>query len=114
MRTALYVYAPTTLSITTQEDNLSLSPMDEQSPRVPLNHGGNSLPVGLGIYMVQSHQPIFVSPSGEGSVELETTPDAVAGNKDRWPDPPPRVTNAFGVTNTAVQDFFMSKAVANP
>lgn len=110
MRTAIYVYAPATLTITTQEDSLTLASMNPRIPAVMLDHT-NSLSVEAGVYMVLSNAPI--SASSTGDVEVESTDGTVMRDKDKWPVPPTRVTAELSLTIESIQDFFSAKSIAS-
>lgn len=112
MRTAIFVYQPTVVSIRTNESNLELSRMD--SGTVVLLAGQNEQPIGPGIYKIVSSQ------------DVEVTGDALAfdvvvapNNKDNPPTLPPRLAsqNPIPIDAAALQAFFAvpeSKDLANP
>ena len=107
MRTGIYVYADSIISIETSEDNLQLEPMTAGSP-VALARS-NRIAIGPGVFRVISMQTVEVTPDAGDDVEI-----IALGDKDKWPDPPPALTAMFsGVTTDSLGAFFpMSKAIA--
>jgi len=96
MRTGIYAYNPTTLTIQGSEtlDVVSLDGMTNKQ----VNQSG-SVQVPAGIYKVISTSTVTVTGTG---IEVITMED-----KDPWPDPLANVVNAFNVTTSILRDFFV-------
>jgi hypothetical protein len=100
MRTAIYVYEPTTLHIETHEDGLKLVQLDSDNA-----YGletSNSIAVEPGVYKILSTQAVDII-TRTGQVFVQWT----LGDKDQWPDPPPSALRApISTTSTALHEFF--------
>lgn len=101
MRSAIYVYEATTLTIKASEDGLELEPLDRSQAPVALTRW-TQLPLRSGIYRVMSTAAIEVSgPYIDTALNLADTDD--------WPDPPGRVTASFAITEERLREFFAAK-----
>jgi hypothetical protein len=96
MRTGIYVYAPTTLTIQASEPVVLVS-LDNRS----ISFGGGTVTTAVspGIYKAVTDFEITVTGS---SIDVVV----VSKNKDPWPDPPLKVASAFNVTTTHLTRFF--------
>ena len=107
MRTGIYVYKSTTLVITASEDNLKLAIMDGQPDFKTLTKS-TKVTLEPGVYRVLSTGPITVTGSDHEVV-------ALAGDKDKWPDPPPKLTQAFSlISGDSLRVFFQAKGIEDP
>jgi hypothetical protein len=112
MRTAIFVYQSTQMSIVTNEDNLLLSQMNASDRS--LGAGANTMQLDAGIYKIVSNNDVQVT--GEGcEFDLVASPD----NKTSDPSlPPHRASIVFTPFDlTAVQSFFAvpnAMSLANP
>jgi hypothetical protein len=95
MRTGIYVYSSTTLTVQSTESVVLTSFSDQE---IELDNDSKA-DVGPGIYKVVTNSAITVSGGGIDVV-------AVPANKDPWPDPPLRALTAFNTTTGAVRSFF--------
>lgn len=97
MRTAIFVYEPTTVTITTKEADVALTRLDGATP-VAFSPGK---PVALdaGIYKVVSVAAVTVTGEPTALYVASTTND-----KDPFPEPPPKPFTAAPIT--AIQGFF--------
>ena len=100
MRTAIYVYHPTTLTITCTEPlRLSTLGRDDDGVGVALVAGVTTLAVLPGVYRVRAPTPIVVT--GEHTDVVTMDADA------RYPDPPERVLATFpSITYGKLARFF--------
>jgi hypothetical protein len=100
MRTAIFVYEPTTVTITATE-NLQLASFDGAPARAVT---ASALAVGPGIYKIVSASPVSVVSASSRTQVLSTTSD-----KDKWPDPPPATLpgTLAGTAPPAIWDFFV-------
>jgi hypothetical protein len=110
MRTALFVYQPTLINISTHESGIQLCGMNAAA--VPLSHGDNARTIAPGIYKIISCHHIEIA--GDSSAfETVTTRD-----KENDPTLPLRATAIFAPLDTAaLRDFMVvpdAKAVMNP
>jgi len=114
MRTAIFVYQPTPIIISTSEIDLELCGM-ETDP-MPLLEGDNAQTIAPGIYKIVSSRDVLVS--GDTS-----TFDVVVNpyNKDNDPPPPPPPLRAFEMFTSldaaALQAFMAipdAKDLVNP
>lgn len=110
MRTAIFVYQPTLINISTSEGNLQLCRMDADT--VSLSEGKNVWTIAPGIYKIVSSQEVLVT--GDTSAF-----DVIADNKTDIPPPPPsRATKNFAPLDASALQAFLAtpdaKAVANP
>jgi len=98
MRTAIFVNASTTVTISTQETNLSLEPWGGQSKPLPAS---SVLPPG--VYKIVSSGALAISPSTE-TISIQATDD----EKKSFPDPPPPAfaTAMNGASQQQVVAFF--------
>lgn len=100
MRTAIFVYESTTVTITCTDSGLQVVPFSGASPFAPT---GNSQPVSPGMYKLVSSSKPSVS-SGASSTLVLITPD----DKDKWPDPPAVLPSTMtGTTSQQISDFFV-------
>jgi len=111
MRTAIYVYQPTSINISTSEGDLQLCCMNTDI--VPLSAGLTVLSVAPGIYKIVSCHDVEVT--GDSSVfDVEITRD----NKTNGPPLSPRAAESFApIDLAALQAFFVvpdAKDLANP
>lgn len=109
MRTAIFVYQPTLLNISTSESDLQLCGMDASI--VPLSEGDNPQTIAPGIYKIVSGQDVLIT--GDTS----TFDIIAASNKDNDPTPPLRATESFALDAAALQTFLATsdaKRVVNP
>jgi len=103
MRTAIFVYNPTTVSIETNEDKLCLVQMGT-STIVPLDRS-NKIQIERGIYKVKSSTDVTVS----GDL-TQIAIQVITNNKDPFPDPPlnaQALAGSSGDPVTAIQKFFV-------
>ena len=98
MRTGIYAYTTTTLTIQAAE-SFDLVPFNTSMPAYRNVTGTVSLGVPAGIYKAITINPITVSGS---NIDVVT----VADTKDPWPDPPALVVTTFNVTQSSVDSFF--------
>ena len=96
MRTGIYVYSPTTLTIHASEP-VVLTSLDNRS----IAFGGGTLSTAIppGIYKAVTSSAITVTGSNIDVV-------VIANNQDPWPDPPLAFASAFNVTTTSLNRFF--------
>jgi hypothetical protein len=111
MRTAIFVYQPTLIKISTSESDLQLCRMDADT--VPLSAGENARTIVPGIYKIVSSQEVLVA--GDSSA----FDIIVAFNKTDIPPPPPsRATTSFAPLDASAVEAFLTiaeaKAVVNP
>ncbi len=97
MRTGIYAYNTTTLTIQASE-SFDLIPFDSSIPIFRNLASPVKLEVQPGIYKVVTDTPITVTGGGIDVV--------VANNKDPWPDPPALVITTFNVTSSTLDAFF--------
>jgi len=109
MRTAIFVYQPTSLTISTSENDLELCGMT--ATPVPLSGGPNALPVAPGIYKIDSSHCLEV----EGD---QSAFEIVAARKENDPKLTSRASASFGSLDPAALTAFLSapdaKQVDNP
>jgi hypothetical protein len=110
MRTAIFVYEPALINISTSESNLQLLGMDVDT--MALCEGDNSQTIGPGIYKIDSSHEVVIT--GDTSAF-----DVVASSgKDNDPTPPLRATSSFASLDGAALHAFLTapnaKALANP
>jgi hypothetical protein len=98
MRTGIYVYTSTTLTIQASEP-VVLTSLDNRS--ISFDSGTMSTVVSPGIYKAVTSSAITVTPSPSVDVVI------VQNSKDTWPDPPLAVVTAFNVTASNVKSFFV-------
>jgi hypothetical protein len=96
MRTGIYVYLPTTLTIQAQEP-VVLTSLDNRS--ISFGSGTVSMEVSPGIYQAVTNLEIAVTGEDIHVVVVEN-------NEDPWPDPPLGCSSAFNVTRKHLQRFF--------
>jgi hypothetical protein len=106
MRTAIFVYQSTTLTIETSERNLKLVSLDPTFVEVTLP-SGTAIPVTPGVYKVESAMRIEVAM--QPGIEVTIDADAkLKTTKDPWPDPPPKAQIELPkLTNEILHDFFL-------
>jgi hypothetical protein len=111
MRTAIFVYEPTLITISTHESNVELCGMTAAT--VPLPMGNNAQTIAPGIYKIVASQDVQVT--GDTAAF-----DVIVSNtKDNDPTPPPlRATQSFGPLDTAALQTFLTvpaaKVAVNP
>jgi hypothetical protein len=112
MRTAIFVYKPTPINISTYESGLQLCGMD--AGMVPLLEGENARTINPGIYKIVSSAEVQVT--GDTS-----TFDVVITANDKDNDPtltPLRATESFAPLDTSALQAFLvvpdAKVIANP
>ncbi|HEY0476698.1 MAG TPA: hypothetical protein VGD37_04190 [Kofleriaceae bacterium] len=112
MRTAIFVYNPTSINISTCENNLELCCMGAAT--MPLSHGENKQTLQPGIYKIVSDHDIVVTGDTALFEVVVTTQD-----KDNDPKLPTlRATQSFAPLDTSALKAFMAvpeaRAIANP
>lgn len=110
MRTAIFVYEPALINISTSETDLQLLGMDADT--MSLSEGNNSQTIGPGIYKIDSSYEVVIS--GDTSAF-----DVVAsGGKDNDPTPPLRATSSFASISSSELNAFLTapnaKVLASP
>lgn len=101
MRTAIFVYEPTTVTITTSETNLQLISFDGKSDVVVVSEA--ALPVVPTIYKIVSSSQVLVGSASSKTQVLDTSND-----KDEFPDPPLALPSTMvGTSTEAIQSFFV-------
>ena len=118
MRTAIFVYEPTTLTITTTEAGLELVPFEgnalasQPRARTALSES-NSIEVQPGIYKIVSTERVTVLSQGDWQIEVMTSV-----SKTPFPTPKPSLLSSFAnVPDTMIQSFFEipdARAFKNP
>ena len=103
MRSAIYVYGTTTLTIKVSEDVLELQPLDRSQEPAVLTRW-TQLPVRSGIYRVISTAKIEVT-----GLHIDTALNVA--DTAPWPDPPSRVTESFAITKEGLREFFAMRKV---
>ncbi len=111
MQTAIFVYQPTLIKISTSESDLQLCRMDANT--VLLSAGENAQTIVPGIYKIISSQEVLVVGDSSAFDVI------VAYNKTDIPPPPPsRATASFAPLDvSALQNFLAipeAKAAVNP
>jgi hypothetical protein len=107
MRTAIFVYEPTTLAISTTEACIKLVPLENvngacvNGAEISLQVS-NSVYLQPGIYKIVSEQAVTVQPPDGAQVEVMAT----AQDKDSFPSPPPKVPLRLVGMETSLQSFF--------
>ena len=99
MRTGIYVYTHTTLTIQASEP-VMLTSLDNRS--ISFNGGTVSTELSPGIYKAVTTNAITVTGANMDAVVV-----VVQNSKDTWPDPPLAVVTAFNVTSTNLKNFFV-------
>jgi hypothetical protein len=98
MRTAIYVYQPTTLTLTCTE-LLRLSTLGREAGDIELVAGVTTFAVAPGVYRVRAATPIAVTGAHTDVVTMDAD--------DRYPDPPERVFETFpSITYGKLARFF--------
>ena len=110
MRTAIFVYQSTLLTISTSESDLQLCSMDADT--VPLSAGDNAKTIVPGVYMIMSSHEVSVA-GDHSAFDAVTT-----ASKDNDPTPPLRATTSFATLDPAALQAFLAvpdaKTVVNP
>jgi hypothetical protein len=111
MRTAIFVYKPTSINISTCEGNLELCAMGADT--VLLSEGENARTIAPGIYKVVSSQDVQIT-GDTSAFDI-----VVKTNKENDPTLPPlRATESFAFLDMAALQAFLAipeaKVVANP
>ncbi|HEU4732778.1 MAG TPA: hypothetical protein VFT22_33010 [Kofleriaceae bacterium] len=97
MRTGIYVYSPTTLTIAAKEP-IVLTSYDNKS--YSFDSGGTvSADLPAGIYKAITDYEISVTGP---NVEVVVVPD----DKDPFPDAPAEATTTFNLTSSSIKSFF--------
>lgn len=101
MRTAIFVYESTTLTIKCIDTGLQVVPYGGASSFAPTGYP-QSVPIN--VYKIVSSSAVAVSSTASSTVVVTTTDD-----KDKWPDPLPGVlpSTMSGTTPQQVWDFFV-------
>jgi hypothetical protein len=111
MRTALFVYEPSSINIATAESDVELSSLDAGS--VTLACGSNARSLARGIYKIVSNRDVTVS-GDLTAIDIVVTTQ----NKDNDPTPPSRaVALVAPIDADALHAFFAvpeAKSVATP
>jgi hypothetical protein len=111
MRTAIFVYESTPLTISTCESNLELCAMNAGT--VSLSDGENPRTLEPGIYKIVSSQEVKVA-GDTSAFDIVTK-----SSKDNDPTPPPlRATESFAPLDASALQAFLAvpdaKVIANP
>jgi len=107
MRTAIFVYEPTTLAISTTEPGLKLVPLENANgacvngTEISLQVS-NSIHLQPGIYKIVSGLEVTVRSPDGAQIEVMAT----AQDKDSFPAPPPKVPPRLVGMEASVQSFF--------
>lgn len=102
MRTAIFVYESTTITIKCNDSGLQVVPyVSGISPFAPT---GEAQSVSPGLYKILSTSAVSVESGASSSVVISSNSD-----KDKWPDPPPVVlpSSMSGATAQQISDFFV-------
>src|SRR5215468_10520734 len=101
MRTAIFVYESTTVTIKCNETGLQVVPFGGASSFDPT---GNPQSVSPNLYKIVSTSTVSVSSDASSTVVISTTDD-----KDKWPDPLPSnlPSTMSGTTSQQIWDFFV-------
>lgn len=101
MRTAIFIYEATTITIKCNDTGLQVVPYGGVTPFAPT---GNPQSVAINLYKIVSNSAVSVSSTASSTVVMSTTDD-----KDKWPDPLPGVlpSTMAGTTPQQVWDFFV-------
>lgn len=101
MRTAIFVYEPTTITIKSDDTGLQIVPYGGASAFAVT---GNAQSVSTNLYKVVSTSAVSVASGATSTVVVSTTSD-----KDKWPDPPPLTlpSTMAGTTDQQISDFFV-------
>lgn len=110
MRTAIFVYQPTLINISTSESDLQLFGMDADT--VSLSDGNNTHEITPGVYKIDSSYDVVVT-GDISAFDVVTT-----NSKDNDPTPPLRATTSFTSLDAAALQAFLTvpdaKTVVNP
>jgi hypothetical protein len=100
MRTAIFVYESTTITIKSSDSGLQVVPYGASSFAAT----GDPQSVSPNLYKIVSSSAVSVA-SGAGSTAVITTTD----DKDKWPDPLPSTlpSTMYGTTSQQIWDFFV-------
>jgi len=111
MRTAIYVYSGTRLSITTSEPGLRLFKYpDDRKPVRMLTSPVDGVDVDPGVYKVVSTKHVAITDDHEGAnLQIVVSPN----NKSQFPQPPPVPAIAEAADLRPLQAFFASDADGN-
>jgi len=107
MRTAIFVYQPTLISISTSERDLELCGMGANT--VPLLEGDNTREVAPGIYKIVSNQDVRVT--GDASA-FDVVVNPYDKDNDPTPPPPLRAFASFAPLDAAALQRFLAVADA--
>jgi hypothetical protein len=105
MRTAIFVYESTTVTIKSDDTGLALVPYGGGSSFAAT---GYPQAVAIGLYKIVSASAVSVASGASSTQSLTTTSD-----KDKWPDPPPATlpSTMAGTTSQQISDFFVIPGV---
>ena len=105
MRTAIFVYESTTITIKCNDTGLQVVPYGGASSFAPT---GDPQSVSPNLYKIVSTSVVSVSSDASSTVVMSTTSD-----KDKWPDPPPATlpSTMAGTTAQQISDFFIIPGV---
>lgn len=101
MRTAIFVYESTTITIKCNDTGLQVVPYGGASSFAPT---GDPQSVSPNLYKIVSSSTVSVASGASSTVVLSTFDD-----KDKWPDPLPSTlpSTMAGTTSQQVWDFFV-------
>jgi hypothetical protein len=105
MRTAIFVYESTTITIKCDDTGLQVVPYGGASSFAPT---GDPQSVSPNLYKIVSTSTVSVSSGASSTLVMSTTSD-----KDKWPDPPPATlpSSMSGTTPQQISDFFVIPGV---
>jgi hypothetical protein len=104
MRTAIFVYQPTFINISTSESNLELCNMGAGT--MPLSAGDNAQTIAPGIYKIVSSQDVLITG------DISAYDIITISSKDNDPTPPSRATESFAPLDPAAFQAFLAEADA--
>jgi len=106
MRTAIFVYESTTITIKCDDTGLEVVPYG--SGVTPFAPTGDPQSVSPNLYKIVSTSTVSVSSGASSTLVMSTTSD-----KDKWPDPPPASlpSSMSGTTPQQISDFFVIPGV---
>ena len=101
MRTAIFVYESTTITIKCNDTGLEVVPYGGASSFAPT---GDPQSVSPNLYKLVSTSTVSVSSGATSTIVLTTSDD-----KDKWPDPLPATlpSTLSGTTSQQIWDFFV-------
>jgi hypothetical protein len=99
MRTAIFVYESTTITIKSSDADLKVVPYGAASSFAAT---GDPQPVSPNLYKIVSSSAVSVSSDASSTVVMTTTND-----KDQWPDPPAALPSTMAsTTDEQICGFF--------